>query len=76
MTGKQCTVDSAHSTWLDVLAGVPQASLLGHLLFNILINDLFYFIDESEVCNFADDNSLYAVGKSLDDVICKLDGGG
>ena len=70
---QQCKVGSAYSTWLDVSTGVPQGSVLGPLLFNIFINDFFDFIEESEVCNFADDNTLYSAGKSLDEVICKLE---
>ena len=45
---------------------MPQGSILGPLLFNIFINDLFISITKSEVCNFADDNTLYSSNKYLD----------
>ena len=30
------------------------------ILFNIFINDIFLYITETDICNYADDNSLYA----------------
>ena len=47
--------------------------MLGPLLFNIFINDMFYFDLESEICNFADDATIYACDKPIDTVIGKLD---
>uniref|UniRef100_A0A7M5X3F0 Reverse transcriptase domain-containing protein n=1 Tax=Clytia hemisphaerica TaxID=252671 RepID=A0A7M5X3F0_9CNID len=63
-------VGSHLSSWLDILLGVPQGSILGPLLFNIFINDLFYII--KEISNFADDNTLSSSGPSIDDVNLKL----
>ena len=69
---QRCKVGSAFSTWMDIETGVPQGSVLEPLLFNIFITDFLFFMQESEVRNFADDNSLCATGKAMEEVCCKL----
>ena len=58
-------VNGSYSSWLDILVGVPQGSILGPLLFNIFINDMFFFIKDSKIANYADDNTLYTVSENI-----------
>ena len=65
LTGrKQRVVLSGHvSEWVSVLAGVPQGTILGTLLFLIYINDIVKNLGCS-IRLFADDISLYIIVES------------
>ena len=39
---------------------------------DVFINDIFTFIEETEVCNFADDNTIYDCGEDLSNILHNL----
>ena len=66
-------LNNTYSEWIDILFGVPQGSILGPLLFNIFLCDLFLFLDDIPVANYADDNTPYCTGLKISDVLIKLE---
>ena len=47
---------------------MPQGSILGPLLFNIFLNDIFLFVERTKIVNYADDNTPYAIGKNIEEI--------
>ena len=66
-------VNNTYSTYSNIILGVTQGSILGPLLFNIYICDMFYDITDCDIASFADDNTLYSSSFGLDKVIKKLE---
>jgi len=64
---------TVYSTWSEILSGVPQGSILGPLLFNIFLCDLFLALEGTDFSSFADDNTPYCEGETIEEVIQNLE---
>ena len=66
-------INNAFSRYSKIINGVPQGSILGPLLFNVFICDIFFDIIECDIASYADDNTSYNFNFSLDNVISNLE---
>ena len=55
------------------MSGVPTRICFRSILFNLFINDLLYFIKESDICNYADDNTLSFADRYVEQLVHNLE---
>ena len=65
-------INMSYSSWEEILFGVPQGSILGPLLFNIFLCDMFFELRQTDFGNYADDNTPYPEADNIDEVITIL----
>ena len=65
-------ISSSCSDWFDIVRSVPQGSILVPLFFNLFIDDLFLFIERRNICNFANDNTIYSCNINLQTILKDL----
>ena len=64
--GQRVRIDDILSSLQVLISGVPQGSILGPILFNIFLNDLLEVLKNSDIYNFADDNTISVASKNRD----------
>ena len=70
---KQCVkIRNSFSFLKLILSDIPHGSILEPIFFNIFMNDIFFLLG-SDLHNFADDNTVTAVGETIQDLINSLE---
>ena len=67
-----CKTNNISSNFQTITSGVPQGSIVGPILFNIFMNNFFFFLCSVSVHNFANDNTLLSFAKNVNNLVSIL----
>ena len=65
-------ISNSRSFWKLLSKDVSQGSILGPFLFNVFMNDLFLFIQNSKLYNYADGNSVIYSSPDINAILTNL----
>ena len=66
-------INNSYSTWMEIVLEVPQGSILGPLLLNILLGYLLFIVTSTDIAKYADDNTSHATANDIYSLIPSLE---
>ena len=66
-------IGNNYREWNTLIKGVPQGSIRDPVLFNVFINDIFHFVQDSTIYNYADDNTISYSDTNINTVVKTLE---
>ena len=54
-------IENTYTNWMKIIFSVPQVLMLGQLLLNLSLADLFLIINDADVASYVDDNIPYII---------------
>ncbi len=67
-------INDVRSSWQYTVRGIPQGSQAGPRIFNIFLNNMFYFIEVlCQTINYADNNSLAKIDSDINVIKAELE---
>ena len=62
-------IENNYITWMEIVFGVTQGSILKPLLFNVFLAGLFFIISNVNITSYANDNTSYIAADNIGDLV-------